>query len=115
MLMRRSVALDNLSRTITPIDSDQKVALLHPPFKGTTLSGGELAKLHRANKERASSVTVYLAASSQTYSTSLTQAVAGLLGMVASSGEVAGIEIRVDPPLRPQLLNCPSLGTVKSP
>ena len=38
MLMRRSVALDNLSRTIPLIDSDQKVALLHAPFKGTTLS-----------------------------------------------------------------------------
>ena len=68
MLMCRSVALDNLSRTIPPIDSDQ-VALLHAPFKGTTLFGGELAKLHRANKEHASSVTVYLAASPQTYST----------------------------------------------
>ena len=45
MLMCRSVALDNLSRTIPPIDSDQKVALLHAPFKVTTLYGGELAKL----------------------------------------------------------------------
>ena len=36
MLMRRSIALENLSRTIPPIDEDQKVALLHAPFKGTT-------------------------------------------------------------------------------
>ena len=71
MLMRRSVALDNLSKTIPPIDPDQKVALhvLHTPFQGTTLFGGELIKLHRANKERASSVTVYAAATPQSYST----------------------------------------------
>ena len=48
MLMHCSVALDNLSKTIPPIDPDQKVALLHAPFKGTTLFGGELAKLYRA-------------------------------------------------------------------
>ena len=42
--MRRSLALDNLSRTIPSIDSDQRVALLHTPFKGTTyLFRGELA------------------------------------------------------------------------
>ena len=40
MLMRHSVALDDLSRTIPLIDLDQKVALLHAPFKGTTLFGG---------------------------------------------------------------------------
>ena len=33
LLMHRSVDLDNLSRTITPIDSDQKVAFLHTTFK----------------------------------------------------------------------------------
>ena len=69
MLMCRSMALDNLSKTIPPIDLDQKVALLHAPFKGTTFFGGELAKLHRPNKEHASSVTVYPAASPQSYST----------------------------------------------
>ena len=71
LLMHRSVALDNLSRTIPPIDSDQKVALLHTPFKDTTLFGGELAKLQKANKEHASSLTVFPApaVSSQTYST----------------------------------------------
>ena len=48
MLMRRSVVLDNLSKTIPPIDPDQRVALLHAPFKGTTLFGGELAKVSSA-------------------------------------------------------------------
>ena len=52
--------MENLSRTIPPIDSDQKVALLLAPFKGTTLFRGELAKLQKANKERASSLTVKL-------------------------------------------------------
>ena len=51
MLMHHSIALENLSRTICPIDEDQKVALLHTPFKGTTLFGGELAKLQQANME----------------------------------------------------------------
>ena len=44
MLIRRSVALDNLSQTIPSIDEDQKVALLQAPFKGTTLFGGEFSK-----------------------------------------------------------------------
>ena len=70
MLMHRSVALDNLSKTIPLIDPGQKVALLQAPFKGTTLFRGELAKLYRANnKERASSVTVYPAATPQSYTT----------------------------------------------
>ena len=55
MLMRRAIALDNLSATIPLIDSDQKVAFHHARFKGTTLFGGELANLQKANKERASS------------------------------------------------------------
>ena len=147
MLMCRSVALENLAKTIPPIDSDQKVALLHAPFKGITLFGGELTKLHRANKEHGSSVTVYLAATPQSYSTkpypgcgrsfrkggfsyrksgrdrdqsrstpsaivtkpsksgdgqTTMTAVAGLSGKVVSpTGRVAGIEIRVDPPLLP--------------
>ena len=41
MLMRWSFALDNLSRTIPPIDKDQKVVILQAPFKGTTLFGGK--------------------------------------------------------------------------
>ena len=69
MLMCGSVALDNLSKTIPLIDSDQRLALLHVPFKVTTLFGGELAEIYRANKEHASSVTVYLAAHPQTCST----------------------------------------------
>ena len=37
MLLRRSIALDCLRRTLPPIDDDQKLALLHASFKGTTL------------------------------------------------------------------------------
>ena len=48
MLLYRSIALDCLRRTLPPIDEDQKLALLHAPFKGTTLFGGELAKLQEA-------------------------------------------------------------------
>ena len=57
--MRHTIALENLSRTIPPIDEDEKVALLHASFKGTTLSGGELAKLQEANTEHASALTVF--------------------------------------------------------
>ena len=35
MLLRRSIALDCLERTLPPIDQDQKLALLHAPFRGT--------------------------------------------------------------------------------
>ena len=52
MLLRRSIALDCLERTLPPIDQDQKLALLHAPFRGTTLFGGELAKLQEANMKR---------------------------------------------------------------
>ena len=58
MLLRRSIALDCLRRTLPPID-DQKLALLHAPFKGTTLFGGELAKLQEANMKRAATFTVF--------------------------------------------------------
>ena len=109
--MRCSVALDNLSRTIPQIDSDQKVALLHEPFKGTTFFGCELAKLHRANKERASFVTVFPAASPQTYSTKPYTGHGRSFGRVAPSIEVTGIEVRVDLPPWPQPLNRPSLET----
>ena len=71
MLMRHSISLENLSRTIPPIDEDQKVALVHAPFKGTTLFRGELhvAKLQKATIEHASSLTVFpaVAATSLTY------------------------------------------------
>ena len=53
MLLCRPIALDCLERTLPPIDEDQKLALLHAPFKGTTLFGGELAKLQEANTKRA--------------------------------------------------------------
>ena len=59
MLLRRSIALDCLRRTLPPIDDDQKLALLHAPFKGTTLFGGELAKLQEANMKRAATFTVF--------------------------------------------------------
>ena len=59
MLLRRSIALDCLERTLPPIDQDQKLALLHAPFRGTTLFGGELAKLQEANMKRAATFTVF--------------------------------------------------------
>ena len=59
MLLRRSIALDCLERTLPPINEDQKLALLHAPFKGTTLFGGELAKLQEANTKRAATFTVF--------------------------------------------------------
>ena len=59
MLLRRSIALDCLRRTLPPIDDDQKLALLHAPFKGTMLFGGELAKLQKANTKRAATFTVF--------------------------------------------------------
>ena len=59
MLLRRSIALDCLERTLPPIDEDQKLALLHAPFKGTTLFGGELAKLQEANTKPAATFTVF--------------------------------------------------------
>ena len=116
MLMRRSMALDNPSKAIPLIDSDQKVALPHAPFKGTTLFGGELSKLHRANKECASSVTVYPAATPRAYSTKPYPGHEDLSGKVAPpTGGVAGLEIRVYPPPQPQLLNHPSLEAVRPP
>ena len=39
MLLRRSIALDCLERTLPPIDEDQKLALLHAAFKGTIWRG----------------------------------------------------------------------------
>ena len=59
MLLRRSIALDCLERTLPPIDQDQKLALLHAPFRGTTLFGGELAKLQEANTKRAATFTMF--------------------------------------------------------
>ena len=59
MLLRRSIALDCLERTLPPIDQAQKLALLHAPFSGTTLFGGELAKLQDANPKRAATFTVF--------------------------------------------------------
>ena len=58
MLLRRSIALDCLRRMLPPIDEDQKLSLLHAPFKGTTLFEGEMAKLQEANMKRAATFTV---------------------------------------------------------
>ena len=55
----QSIALDCLRRTLPPIDDDQKLALLHALFKGTTLFGGELAKLQEANTKRDATFTVF--------------------------------------------------------
>ena len=52
-------SLDCLRRTLPPIDNDQKLAFLHPPFKGTMLFRGELAKLQEANTKRAATFTVF--------------------------------------------------------
>ena len=57
--MRCSIALENLSRTIPPIDEDENVAVHHAPFKGTTFSAGELAKLQKANTEHAGALTMF--------------------------------------------------------
>ena len=59
MLLRHSIALDNLRKTLPPIDEDQRLALLHAPFKETDLFGGELAKLQEANTKHAASFTEF--------------------------------------------------------
>ena len=59
MLLRRSIAMHCLRRTLPPIDDDQKLALLHAPFKGTRLFGGELAKLQEANTKLAATFTLF--------------------------------------------------------
>ena len=60
LLLSRSIALDCLRKTSPPIDEDQRLALLHAPFKGTTLFGGELAKLQEVNTKRAATYDVFL-------------------------------------------------------
>ena len=55
LLLRRSIALDSASHRRGP----EAIALLHAPFKGTTLFGGELAKLQEANTKRAATFTVF--------------------------------------------------------
>ena len=59
MLLRHSIALDNLRKTLPPIDEDQRLALLHAPFTGTTLFRGKLAKLQEVNTKRAATFTVF--------------------------------------------------------
>ena len=59
MLLRRSIALDCLRKTLPPIDEDQRLTLLHAPFKGTTLFRGEMAKLQEANTKRTATFAVF--------------------------------------------------------
>ena len=59
MLLCRSIALDCLRKTLPPIDTDQKLAFRHAPFKGTTLFGGELAKLQDANTKYCATFAVF--------------------------------------------------------
>ena len=56
MLMCQSIALENLSRTIPPIGEDQRLFYF---THLSTLFGGELAKLQKANTEHASALTVF--------------------------------------------------------
>ena len=58
-LVALSIALDCLRKTLPLIDKDQKLALLHAPFKGTTIFGGELAKLQEANTKHAVTFAVF--------------------------------------------------------
>ena len=55
MFMRCLIVLENLKETQPSIDED----LLHAPITGTTLFGGELAKLQEANTKRANAVSVF--------------------------------------------------------
>ena len=61
MFMRQSFALENLSSLVPPIDEDyiHVANLLHAPFKGSTLFGGELAKLQNLNMEQAKILTMF--------------------------------------------------------
>ena len=68
MLLRRSIALDYLRKTLPPIDEDQRLALLHASFKGTTLFRGELVKLQEANTKRAVTFAVFPTATAPTVS-----------------------------------------------
>ena len=51
MLLRRSIALDNLRKTLLPIDEDQRLALLHASFTGTTLFVGGIGETPRGEHE----------------------------------------------------------------
>ena len=104
LLLRRSIALDCLERTLPPIDADHKLALLHAPFKGTTLFGGELAKLQEANTKRAATLHLTLHA--------LTSAVVRALkirGALKSQAEEAGDRAGPRPPPRLRDLASPRM------
>ena len=58
ILMRHSIALDNITRTIPPIDENQKVAL-HASFMATTLSEVNWQNYKKPNIVHASALTVF--------------------------------------------------------
>ena len=57
-LICRSIALENLLRAVPPFDND-KIDLLHAPFKGRTMFGIASAMLQKTNTERANAITVF--------------------------------------------------------
>ena len=112
MLLRCSVALDNLRRTLPPIDEDQRLALLHAPFNGTTLFGAELAKLQEANTKPAATFTVFptpIMAPPVSYSPRLTSDEGKVFLTGGAQGSlVAGTEDRAGPRHLPPVLSlCP--------
>ena len=117
MLLRRSIALDCLERTLPPIDQDQKLALLHAPFRGTTLFGGELAKLQEANTKRAATFTVFPQPTAPLHLTLhvLTWAVVRVLEMTrrASENQVAEAGDRAGPHQPPLLRDLANLRTAR--
>ena len=108
MLLRCSIALDCLERALPPIDQDQKLALLHAPFRGTTLFGGELAKLQEANTKCAVTFTVFPRPTAPLHLTLhvLTRVVVRVLEMIRRASENQAAEAgdragpRQPPPLR---------------
>ena len=116
MLLRRSIALDNLRKTLSPIDEDQRLALFHAPFKGTTLFGGELVKLQEANTKRAATFTVFPMPIAPPVSYSSRPYVGrgkGFLTGRAQESLVAGAEDRAGPRHPPLSLNLASLKRVR--
>ena len=111
MLLRRSISLDNLRKMLPLIDEDQRLALLHAPFKGTTLFGGELAKLQDANTKRAATFTVFPTPIAPPVSYSGKDFLTGR----AQESLVAGAEDRAGPRHPPLSLNLASLKKVRRP
>ena len=84
--------------------------LLHTPFKGTTLFGGELAKLQKANTKCAS--TLYIVPYSSSALNLLTSPASGRLGEVTILNEDSQIQEKGTGDiigLLPLLLNRPKM------